>query len=362
MEAVILDPNELLRLAQDTTEAGRYQLANAVSQFFDTPKLSDSEQRLAGEVMLSLIRQAEVDLREALAVRLSVQNNIPPEVIIFLANDTISVAKHVLQHSPVLQDIDLIHIIALKGEEHWRSIAGRGCLSPVVADKLIDTGDSEAALNLIDNQSITLQKNCLKKLVKFSLKSEKLQTSLLRRPEIDGDLAIDLYMCVSHALRQEITERFKVPAEMIETSLDNLVEELSFEAKGAQHIPPEMVALSKRFRERDEISPELMIKTLRKGQISFFISLFAEKVGLTPEAVIRLLRKEGGRHFALACRSIGMIKSEFASVFLLSHGIRNGEKVVNQRELITALNYYDSIREFDIHRVMKSWIKNPEMI
>lgn len=360
--ATILDPKQLHRFTQDTTEAGRYRLASAVSQFFNQKDLSETELLLASEVMLNLIRQAEVDLREALAERLSVQDNIPAEIIVFLANDVISVARPVLQHSPVLKDIDLVYIIASKGEEYWKSIADRHHLSADIADRLIETGNTATILSLIDNQRVTLQKNSMKKIIKVSLKSEELHAPLLRRPEIEGDLATDLYMCVSEALRREIADRFKINPHAIEHALGALVEELAAEAKGLQQVTPEMTHLAKRFNERGEISPDLMIKTLRRGQISFFVALFSERVGLAPEFVIKLIQKDGGKPFALACRSIRMMKSEFASIFLLSRGIRTGDKIVDQRELAMALKSYDAIKETDISRIMKSWEKNPEAL
>ncbi|MFH1158235.1 MAG: DUF2336 domain-containing protein [Pseudomonadota bacterium] len=362
LEVNILDSKQLLQYAQDTTEIGRFRLANAVAQFFDEKKLSKAEQSLASEIMLNLIRQAELDLREALAERLSVLDNVPSEVIVYLANDAISVARPVLQHSPVLSDVDLIYIIASKGEDHWESIAKRGQMGPVVADRLIDTGNPRTILSLIDNQRVVLQKNCLKKLIKVSLKSEELQAPLLRRPEIDGDLAVGIYTCASQYLRKEIAGRFKLPTSVIESSLESLLEELNQEAKGSRQVTPEMAALAGRFGERDEISPDLMIKTLRRGQISFFIALFATKIGFTPEAVLKLIQKEGGKPFAMACRSVGMMKSEFASIFLLSRGISTGDKIVDQRALAMALKYYDAIKEFDVQRIMKAWAKNPEMI
>lgn len=357
-----LDPYKLLEYAEDTSEEGRYQLANAVIKFFDTRKLSDTEQHLASDIMLSLIRQAELDLREALAERLSVQGNIPEEVIIFLANDEISVARPVLLHSPVLKDIDLMFIIASKGEEYWRSIAERSQLSPMVADRLVDTGDTATVLNLIGNQKVVLQKNTVKKIVRVSLTSEALQEPLLHRPEVDSDLAVDLYMCVSHALRNEIMMRFHVPVSMVESALEALVTELSQEAKGVQRVTHEMRVIAKRFHERDAVTPGLMIKTLRRGQISFFIALFSEKLRLEPDAIVRLSQKDGGMNFALACRSIGMIKSEFASLYLLSRGVGGGNRTINQRELAVALKYFDALREFDVHRIIKKWVKNPELI
>lgn len=362
IEVNLLDPQQLLQCARDTSEAGRYRLANAVSQFFEGRQLSGVEQRLAGEIMLSLVRQAELDLREALAERLSVHDNIPSEVIVFLANDSLSVARPVLLHSPVLKDSDLLQIIASKGEEYWRTIAERSSLSPLVADRLIDTGDIKTAFNLASNDDVRLQKISVKKMIRVALKCEELQMPLLHRPEIDCDLAVNLYMCVSHELQKEINERFHLAPSVIETSLESLVHELSIEAMGIQNVTPEMTMIAKRFHEKGEVTPDLMVKALRRGQVSFFIALFGEKLGLKPDAVVRLTQKEGGMPFALACRAVGMMKSEFASIFLLSRGIGTSKRIVDQREFAKVLKYYDAIKEFDIQRIMRSWAKNPDLI
>jgi hypothetical protein len=54
--------------------------------------LSPSEQQLAADILLSLLRQAEIDLRESLAERLCVMHDVPEEVILHLAHDVITVA------------------------------------------------------------------------------------------------------------------------------------------------------------------------------------------------------------------------------------------------------------------------------
>lgn len=358
-----MDARQLTHFTQDTTQTGRMRFADAVAQFFDQEDLNDTEQRLASEIILGWIRQAKADLRQALAERLSVQDSIPQEVIVFLANDSsIAVAQPVLRHSPVLNDLDLVYVIASKGEEHWRSIAERAHLSPIVAERLVETDDPGTVLNLIDNQRVVLQKNCVKKLIKVCLRSEELQAPLLRRPEIDADLASDLYICVSRELQKEIIGRFDIDLSVVENSLENLVEELSLEARGSHQVTPAMQALAARFAERDEITTGLMVKTLRRGQISFFVALFAQRTGLRPDTVIGLIQKDGGKPFALACRSLRMMKSEFASIFLLSRGIRTSDKIVDQRELAMALKYYDAISEADIQQAMRGWEKNPELI
>jgi uncharacterized protein (DUF2336 family) len=357
-----LDPQQLLQFAQDMSGAGRARLAGAVSSFFEERELTEREQRLASEILLNLIRQAETDLREALAERLAALDNVPVELIVFLANDDISVARPVLLHSPILNDIDLVYIITAKGHDHWRTIASRESLSPVVADRLIDTQDPGAILNLIDNERVHLQKGSMKKLVRASIRSEELHAPLLRRPEVDAEVASDLYMIVSQALRRDIMEKFAPPVEMIEKSMEALVDELCHESHGERFASPEMTALAQRLQERGGISPEILIRTLRRGQTGFFVALFAERAGFAPEQVVRMIQKEHGRHFIVACRSLGMMKSEFASIFLLSRGVRTGDKIVDQRELAMALRQFDTLKDFDVARIMKSWLKNPEML
>jgi uncharacterized protein (DUF2336 family) len=355
-----VDSRHLMKLAQDTTPNGRYELANAVTTFFGNEELSKMEHHLVVEIMMNLIRRAELDLREALAERLAVLDNVPAEVAIFLANDEISVARAILQHSPVLNEVDLIYIISSKGAEHWQTIAQRAQLGPQVVRRLVDTGDLDTAANLVDNPHITIHRNTLGRLVKISLKAEELQASLLRRPEIDAELAVGLYACASKALRRDLAQRFTISSAMVEAALDTLIMELSQEAKGTQEVTPEMATLAKRFKERGEITPVQMIKTLRRGQNSFFIALFAAQLGLAHEFVVLLLKKDAGKSFAVACRSIGMMKSEFASIYLLTSTIRTGDKTVDQQELAAALKYYDHLKDSDVQRIRKEWSRHVE--
>lgn len=353
----ILDPKLLLECAQDTSEHGRTRLAKAVSHFFEDQELNEHEQRLASEILMNLIRQAELDLRQALSERLAVQDRVPHELVVFLANDELSVAKPVLMHSPLLNDVDLMHVISNRGVEHSVAIAQRGQISPMVADRLIDKGDPKVVMSLIDNQRIHLQKGSIKKLVKVALVSEELQAPLLRRPEIDAEVAVDLYMVVSQALRNEISTRFTLPPSMVDQALDTLVHELSNEAHGARATSRHMMTLAHRFRERSDITPDLMIKTLRRGQVAFFLALFATRLQMQPEQVMGMIQKDGGKAFVVACRHIRMLKSEFASIFLLSRGIRTGDKIVDQRELAMALKHYDSLKDFDVERIIQAWTR-----
>ena len=57
-----------------------------------------------------------------------------------------------------------------------------------------------------------------------------------------------------------------------------------------------------------------------------------------------------------------MMKSEFATIYLLTRPVRTDEKVVDQRELAEALKYYDTVKDSEVQRLKKEWAKNPELI
>jgi len=65
---------------------------------------------MAGDVLVELLRDADVELRESVAKRLVRLNEAPRTILVILAKDDIQVARHVLEESKSLSDSDLIQI------------------------------------------------------------------------------------------------------------------------------------------------------------------------------------------------------------------------------------------------------------
>jgi len=133
----LYDSHKLHGLAQDEKPLARVELVTAVSELLEM-ELSPRESELMADVMISLMRQAEVDLREALAERLAVLDNVPLRLVLQLSNDEIDVARPVLKKSTVLGDMDLIYIVKSKGPEYWQAIAQREEISNQVINLLSD--------------------------------------------------------------------------------------------------------------------------------------------------------------------------------------------------------------------------------
>ena len=93
-------------------DATRRQLAKRLADVICIPasQLTPQERHMAGDVLVELLREADVDIRESVARRLVMLNEAPRTILVILAKDEIKVAKHVLEESRSLTDSDMIQI------------------------------------------------------------------------------------------------------------------------------------------------------------------------------------------------------------------------------------------------------------
>lgn len=305
--------------------------------------LTESEKHLAADVLVSLIRQAELDLREALSLRLSIMAGVPQDLILFLAHDVIDVAEPVLKASPVLTATDLLYIIQSKGAEFWRAIAQRRALNDLVINALAEKKDQETALNLLNNETIDLTPSAMKIFAELSRYSDGMAEPLLQRPELPQEIAMDLFWHVSDKLRVQITKKFKISKDKLDAALQDALQDFVDTVNKAHDARPSslMLDLAKQYNSLNRINDAILIKTLRRGQVRFFVALFAERTGLSPQTVFDLMRQVGGQGMAVACKAISVSKENFVSLFLLARSIAHSDSPMDAGELRKAIKYYD---------------------
>ena len=259
-------------------------------------------------------------LRKALADRLSDHENAPHELITTLANDQIEVAHNILLNSQVLQDIELIEIIQHRTFEHQLTIAMRKSVSEAVSDALVETGNTKVIQRLIENPTAKIAPNTMEYLVGESKGKEGYQKPLLDRPDLSPHLAKRMYWWVSAALRKHIIEHYNVDP----TELDQKIEETIKDILGEPvQMPPGGIGtiddrsldqanqLAMKLKEKNSITPQLLLQTLRRGEVQMFEGLFSQLTGLRPTLVRRLVFEPGGEGLAIACKAADMTKPDF---------------------------------------------------
>lgn len=347
-------PNWLMELATDPSPQGRLLLANSVSEMLDTGNAI--EQELIADILMHIVRRAELDLRRTLAERLSRQNNAPRELMVFLANDEILVARPVLVLSEVLQDEDLINILHQRDGQHRRAIAKRTQMNHRVVKALVMTNDEEAIRLLLENGDIELEESAMRMLIQAAKQQESLKKPLITRKEMRSDLALNIYWWVSQELRHSIQSRFGLNRAMIDEALDSTLQEiLEARTSGLEKITPEIRYVAQQLNEARRITSGLLITVLRRGQTNLFIALFSEVLKLPVDKVNAMLSHPSGEFLAVCCRAQNILKPDFASIFLLGRAGRTPERVVDPQELSRTLRFYDHLNYSHAMMLLDKW-------
>lgn len=349
----LYDTHKLYGLAKDHNPDARSELTGVMVDLLKI-ELSENEKELITDVLMTLMRQAEVDLRMALADRLAVMDNVPLRMILHLANDDILVADPVLRQSPVLQDMDLIYIIKAKGPDHWRAIARRENITTAVIDCLTDTRDLTTAVTLTQNNDITFSNKSLGTLALMATTSDALARPLLMREDAPPELASRLYEYVGQELKQYIIENFSTKdASIAAHVLKDVTTE--FREATAERFEPsvQMLAAADILMEKGSLKAQTMIQALRRGQYAYFTALFSVYCGLSTQTVQQILKQENGQGLAIACRATSIVKNDFMSMYLLTNKMRNGgAKIVNQVELGNALRYFEKVTTAQARKIL----------
>jgi len=361
--------NDLIGLARDKSVEGRTRLVQIVGDlFFDTDTvLRDAERNIVSDILRQLIHDVEMKVRQQLAERMASEINAPRDLISALANDQIEVAHPILTQSTILQDIELIEIVEHRTFGHQLAIAMRESVSEAVSEALIGTGNVDVIKTLLENENADISGKAMEYLVEQSEKIDDIQVPLINRGDLGPDLAKRMYWWVSAALRKHIVEHYRID----EAELDDKIQDTIHDILGGDGSGPGMIdstplrksqELAEKLQKAQAITPQLLIQTLRQGEVILFEDLLSQRTGLRTNLIRRFVFEPGGEGLAIACRAVDISKADFASIFLLSRSARPGDKVVDPNEVSRVLNFFDRIKTDTALKVVKRWQFDPNFL
>jgi uncharacterized protein (DUF2336 family) len=346
------ESQRLYSLAKDKNPLAQAEVTSAVSELLDI-ELSFRERELLTDVLIALTRQAEKDLRAALAERLSVIDTVPLRLALHMANDEIAVAKPVLRNSKVFNDLDLIYIIKAKGPAYWEAIADRQELSSHVVDILAGTKDPGTAIILSQNERIRLTEYAVEILGEMAKTDEAIARPLLSRPEIPESLARSLYAHVGAEMKAHLRTFHEIPDPEVKAVAEDIFVEFS-DSPSSQFMPSrQMVNAAEKFSMLGMLNMQVMLETLQRGQIATFIAFFARYTGVSVQRIHDSLRETCPKGLAIACRALGVQKADFSRIYLMTNRMRSRDRIINQQDMMEVLAYFDKVRPEVAQRIIK---------
>jgi uncharacterized protein (DUF2336 family) len=327
----------LMKLAQARGPGDRERLLLAITDLCESAEsvgALDTEvvQSLLNDIFMSLVVEAEREIRHHLSEKLAGAHWAPRALINVLALDEIEIARPVIARSPALQDRDLIRLLVEATIEHQIEVARRPQIGPLVVDAILTQEEPAVLTALACNETADVSVEAMGRLVTASKRIPSLRPPLARHPRLTEELATRLYAWVGASLKTAIVKRFEVDADGFERALAEAVREAQSGAGGASAPPSAADAERREMEERlisklfdaGQLKASYLLRALRDGELSLFETALARIGEFTPQQIRIAMTHGEPELLALACASVGVDRSVFPTVLNLVRQLNQG--------------------------------------
>ena len=322
-------PGELLSLARNPSPDARQRLLLGVMALCDVSPPAGELSPVLGEIFLTLAKQAEREVRRALAERLATADWAPAALVNVLALDEIEIARPILLSSPVLQDDDLLRVLIEASLEHQIAVARRPRISGRVVDAVIECGEPAVLTALATNRTAEVSAEGLRRLVEHSRRIAALRGPLTRHPRLSRALAQQMYHWLGEALRQSISARFEVDEPRLAAAVYDAVEGVLRPVSQAAPVEtPEREEMERRLAGKlhaaGQLRPGVLVRAAREKRMSLFVHGLAMLGGFTAAQVRTALAASTPEALYYACAAVGIDRAVYPSLLAELRGMNQG--------------------------------------
>ncbi len=287
-----LTESDVRNLLSDPSAETRAQTAAKLAIQFDQGDLSSSERAMAEEIFRIMVKDAEVRVREALAVNLKENPNVPHDVAITLAKDVDQVALPVLQFSELLSDEDLVQIVRSQSPAKQKAIASRPFVSAAVADAIVEGADKDAVVTLVSNEGAELTESSLGKVIDKYGADEAVQRPMVERTALPVTIVERLVHQVSEHLREHLLTHHEMPPAMAADLILQARERATI-SLSTDSTEEDVERLVNQLYANGRLTPSIVLRALCMGDMKFFEYAMARRVGI-PVLNARMLIHDSG--------------------------------------------------------------------
>jgi uncharacterized protein (DUF2336 family) len=275
-------------------------------------RINAFERAMTADLLVEMLRDAVVGEREKVARRLANLTEMPGVLVRLLLRDELPVARALLEHSPNLSDADLISCLYNSTQDHRRLIAQRRGVSEVVADALVDMGETAVIETLLKNELVRFSHQGLENIVASSRDDPQLIPLLLKRGELRPSHAYVMFWWSDAEARRTILQRFAVSREILQDAVGDVFPLASAEGWQDPLSRKALQFIERRQRNRAAIakspydSLEDAIAAAQAGMTRETAEEISYLSGLKPMTGAKIFTDPGGEPLAILCKATGL--------------------------------------------------------
>lgn len=345
--------SRLVDLAREQSSDKRRELLREMTDLFmeGPTNYSETESNQFGEILSTVAREMEMEVRQNLASRLANVPSAPRSLIVQLASDEISVAGPVLARSKALLDTDLIALAKLKGQEHLHAIAGREEVSAAVSDAIVARGNDTVLVRLVSNAGAALSEQAMETLTEKAGSIEALRRPMVTRSDLPPHLLNEMFFAVSAELKRVIMNRM---ADLDPSIIDGAIRQTERRMKMRANAPdPEQVkadAFLAQLAKSGPVTESMLVNLAKQKRVAEVAVVFAKLAGLDLATSKRVLADPNPEALAIAARACRFDRQTFSTLAL--------SRADETRSLSAAyelLELYDKVPVDAAQRVIRFW-------
>jgi uncharacterized protein (DUF2336 family) len=313
--------HDLIALAEESSSERRRELMRGVTDLFFASDETHGpvEMSLFDDVLSQLAGEMEEAVRGELAERMAKADAPPQGLIRNLARDeSIQVARTVLEGSGALTDDDLLAVARTRGQDHLRAISQRPTVSMAVSEAIVERGDDATLGVLLRNQGAELSRESEEIVVDRAVDNPELHEAVVSRASLPVDLLNEMYFVVEARLRHQILERNGDvdPAEL-DAALARGRKTLAARDGALPADFAEAEAEIRALRMKNGITPPVLAGFLRNRETTKFLVALCELADIDFHTARRILERRELDALAIVCKAADFDRSLFLTFAVL---------------------------------------------
>ncbi|HEX3408427.1 MAG TPA: DUF2336 domain-containing protein [Caulobacteraceae bacterium] len=334
------------------------RLADVVS--LPSSRVNTFERSVTADVLVEILRDAEFDERARVARRLANLVEIPDCLVRLILRDEIDIAQPLLADA-VLSDADLLDCIRHATTAHRRLIALRRGVSEVVAEALVEVGETAVVEALMRNEQARLSPASVELIVAMTQARPQLAPLLLRRNEVRPNHAYVLFWWADADCRRQILQRFAVSREVLQEAAGDV-----FPLAAEENWQDDLTRKALQFIERRQRNRSAVEKSpfssLEEAILAAGPGLtreLAEEIsylsGIKPMTGAKIMTDPGGEGLAVLCKATGLPRASLRSLW---RGLRRPEQTedgVEAPQLSRVIEIFDMVAVDRAQTVLRYW-------
>lgn len=343
------DFGRLAALAADPRGTRHEDLYGAIASLYQTQGavISDRERELMRDILRRLTAEVEMAIRVATAEKIAEDPQAPLDLIRFLIDDSIEVARPLILRSIRLTDDELLSFIREADVARQTLCAERPYIGEPVSALLAQSDAEPVLIALVRNATARIAEASFARLVEKSREIALLQEPLSQRSDLPPHLAGRMCEWVSDALKAHLVRHYQMSLTAASQAVNYAVKATqapSQTSDGSHKLIDKLAAAS-------QLKAGFLVRVLSQGQIDLFELAFAKLLEMEPPELKRLIYDGGPRSVALACRAVGIDKCVFPTVYNLS---RQARRILPQ---LTASDRADADAVFATYSKPEAWVR-----